>query len=123
MSIKNSETNSSAEMKTDLTSAVKNYKKSSIYDSINEALVNSIQAGATKIEVDFTPESANELFTREFVSSVKIKDNGDGFNESNRKSFLTYLSRHKERQGCQGIGRLSYLKTFQLLNQKNPIQK
>ena len=100
-------------MKTDLTNAVKNYKKSSIYDSINEALVNSIQAGATKIEVDFTSESANELFTREFVSSIKIKDNGDGFNEINRKSFLTYLSRHKEKQGCKGIGRLSYLKTFQ----------
>lgn len=113
MSINNSETNLLAEMKTDLTSAVKNYKKSSIYDSINEALVNSIQAGATKIEVDFTLKSANEIFSREFVSSVKIKDNGDGFNEGNRKSFLTYLSRHKEKQGCQGIGRLSYLKTFQ----------
>lgn len=100
-------------MKTDLTSAVKNYKKSTIYDSINEAIVNSIQANATKIEIQITPKDAEELFAREYISSIVIKDNGDGFNQENRKSFLTYLSRHKESHGCKGIGRLSYLKTFQ----------
>ena len=103
-------------MKTDLKNAVKNYKKSSIYDSINEALVNSIQAGATRIEVNFTSKSAEELFNREFVDSVTIKDNGDGLNEANRKSFLTYLSSHKKDKGCKGIGRLSYLKTFQKIH-------
>ena len=103
-------------MKTDLKNAVKNYKKSSIYDSINEALVNSIQAGSTRIEVDFTSKSAEELFEREFVDSVTIKDNGDGLNEANRKSFLTYLSSHKKDKGCKGIGRLSYLKTFQKIH-------
>jgi hypothetical protein len=38
-------------MKVDLTSAVENYKKVSIYDCINEAIVNSLQANATEINI------------------------------------------------------------------------
>lgn len=102
-------------MKTDLTRAIDNYKKSSIFDSINEAIVNSIQASATKIEITIQASKSSQsdlLEEREFISSVEIKDNGDGLNKSNRESFLTYLSSHKKNQGCKGIGRLSYLKTF-----------
>ena len=99
-------------MQADLTNAVKNYKKSTIYDAVNEAIVNSIQANATKIEIQTTPRDANELLAEEHFSSIIIKDNGDGFNQKNRQSFLTYLSRYKENYGCKGIGRLSYLKTF-----------
>ncbi len=102
-------------MKTDLTRAIDNYKKSSIFDSINEAIVNSIQAGSTKIEITIQASKSSQsdlLEEREFISSIEIKDNGDGLNKSNRESFLTYLSSHKKNQGCKGIGRLSYLKTF-----------
>ncbi len=102
-------------MKTDLTRAIDNYKKSSIFDSINEAIVNSIQASTTKIEITIhaSKSSQSDLLEEiEFISSVEIKDNGDGLNKSNRESFLTYLSSHKKNQGCKGIGRLSYLKTF-----------
>ena len=102
-------------MKTDLTRAIDNYKKSSIFDSINEAIVNSIQASATKIKITIHASKSSQsdlLEEREFISSVEIKDNGDGLNKSNRESFLTYLSSHKKNQGCKGIGRLSYLKTF-----------
>ena len=102
-------------MKTDLTRAIDNYKKSSIFDSINEAIVNSIQASATKIKITIhaSKSSQSDLLEEiEFISSVEIKDNGDGLNKSNRESFLTYLSSHKKNQGCKGIGRLSYLKTF-----------
>ena len=102
-------------MKTDLTRAIDNYKKSSIFDSINEAIVNSIQASATKIKITIHASKSSQsdlLEEREFISSVEIKDNGDGLNKSNRESFLTYLSSHKKNQGCKGIGRLSYLKSF-----------
>ena len=99
-------------MKTDLTNAIKKYKKTSIYNAINEALVNSIQAGATKIRVNIK-SSCEMLDGSRFVSEVSIEDNGDGFNKENRKSFLTYLSSYKQKEyGCQGMGRLSYLKSF-----------
>jgi len=117
MSIKNSETNSSVEMKTDLTNAVKKYKKTSIYDAINEAIVNSIQAGATEIKVNIVSNNESDLFGRQYVASVSVEDNGDGFNADNRKSFLTYLISHKQKEhGCQGVGRLSYLKSFKTAN-------
>ena len=99
-------------MKTDLTNAIKKYKKTSIYNAINEALVNSIQAGATKIRVNIK-SSCEMLDGSRSVSEVSIEDNGDGFNKENRKSFLTYLSSYKQKEyGCQGMGRLSYLKSF-----------
>ena len=102
-------------MKADITNAVKNYPKTTIYEAIKEALVNSIQAGASKILINITP--SNEDLTQDsFLSSVSVADNGEGFNAENRKSFLTYLSRHKENQGCKGIGRFSYLKTFQKIH-------
>lgn len=98
-------------MKVDITNAVKNYPKTTIYEAIKEALVNSVQAGATKILINITP--SNEDFTGEsFLSSVSVTDNGEGFNQENKKSFLTYFSSYKQGQGCQGIGRLSYLKSF-----------
>ncbi len=98
-------------MKADITNAVKNYPKTTIYEAIKEALVNSIQAGASKILINITP--SNEYLTQDsFLSSVSVTDNGEGFNQENKKSFLTYFSRHKQEQGCQGIGRLSYLKSF-----------
>jgi hypothetical protein len=100
-------------MKTDLQNAVNKYKKNSIYHAINEAIVNSIQANASKIVVKIVPTNDADLYGQCCLSSVSIEDDGDGFNEVNRKSFLTYLSRHKQEQGCQGIGRLSYLKSFE----------
>jgi hypothetical protein len=99
-------------MKTDITNAVKNYPKTTIYDAIKEALVNSIQANATKILINIT-STDKDLTDESLLSSVSITDNGEGFNQENKKSFLTYFSRHKQEQGCQGIGRLSYLKSFQ----------
>lgn len=98
-------------MKTDLTSAVKNYKNSTIVDCINEAIVNSIQANATEIKIKINSENGllNDI---KHIDLITIEDDGDGFNKQNRESFLTYLSRHKEEHGCKGIGRLSYLKTF-----------
>lgn len=98
-------------MKVDITNAVKNYPKTTIYEAIKEALVNSVQAGATKILINITP-SNKDLTGKSFLSSVSVTDNGEGFNQENKKSFLTYFSSYKQGQGCQGIGRLSYLKSF-----------
>ncbi len=99
-------------MKVDLTRAVKNYKKVNIYDCINEALVNSLQVNSNEINIKIASQSANELFNKEIISKITIQDTGDGFNENNRKSFLHLYSDYKEKDGCKGIGRLSYLKGF-----------
>ena len=113
-------------MKIDLQNAVNKYKKTtSIYNAINEAIVNSIQANASKIVVKIVPTNDADLYGQYLLASVSIEDDGDGFNEVNRKSFLTYLSRHKQEEGCQGIGRLSYLKSFEkvhILSKQNKEQ-
>jgi len=101
-------------MKVNLTKAVKSYKNVSIYECVNEAIVNSLQANSNKINIKIESKSANELFNEEeIISKITIQDNGDGFNEKNRNSFLHLYSDHKEEYGCKGVGRLSYLKRFQ----------
>lgn len=41
-----------------------------------------------------------------------VKDNGNGFDEKNYKSFCTAYSRLKIGKGCKGIGRFLWLKAF-----------
>lgn len=80
---------------------------------LNETVVNSIQAGAKKIDIFFSFESSEDLFIKEpCLSEIKITDNGEGFHEKNIESFCTYGSTLKEELGCKGIGRLFFLKIF-----------
>ncbi|EXF67248.1 hypothetical protein D030_4905 [Vibrio parahaemolyticus AQ3810] len=44
-----------------------------------------------------------------------ITDNGCGFDETNFKSFETLDSDHKIDKGCRGVGRLMWLKVFDLV--------
>ena len=44
------------------------------------------------------------------VLGFDVGDNGVGFTEENYKSFLTPDSRHKEKRGGKGVGRLGWLK-------------
>lgn len=49
------------------------------------------------------------------INNVKVEDDGDGFTEENIKRFVTLKRRtpeDKNKKGCKGIGRLSYLKFF-----------
>ena len=46
------------------------------------------------------------------IIGFEIEDNGVGFTEENYRSFLTPDSRHKERRGGKGVGRLAWLKVF-----------
>ncbi len=47
------------------------------------------------------------------IIGFDIEDNGVGFTEQNYKSFLTPDSRHKEKRGGKGVGRLAWLKVFE----------
>jgi hypothetical protein len=47
------------------------------------------------------------------IIGFEIEDNGIGFTEENYRSFLTPDSRHKEKRGGKGVGRLAWLKVFE----------
>lgn len=47
------------------------------------------------------------------IIGFDIEDNGVGFTGENYTSFLTPDSRHKERRGGKGVGRLAWLKVFE----------
>jgi len=72
---------------------------------IYEAVTNALQANATEIKIDF-------IQTQEYIDSIVVEDNGDGFDDANTKSFREYRSTYKRHLGCKGIGRFLFLKVF-----------
>ncbi|TKX34669.1 ATPase [Campylobacter taeniopygiae] len=90
---------------------LKNIKLNNVFF---EAIANSMQANATKIDVkiysaNLYGDIQNSL---QYIDKLEIIDNGDGFNKENLKSFKEYGSKHKISLGCKGIGRFIYLKIF-----------
>lgn len=64
---------------------------------------------ATQESLDFDAKSLPPIV------GFTITDNGCGFNETNFKSFETLDSDHKIDKGCRGVGRLMWLKVFDLV--------
>lgn len=64
---------------------------------------------ATQESLDFDAKSLPPIW------GFTITDNGCGFNETNFKSFETLDSDHKIDKGCRGVGRLMWLKVFDLV--------
>lgn len=85
-----------------------------LFSVMNEAVVNSIQANATKIEIIFYRENIQgDLFNaKPKIVGMDIIDNGEGFIDKNINSFSEYGSDLKLKEGCKGIGRLCFLKVF-----------
>jgi hypothetical protein len=103
-------------MKVNIRSLIKKLSnRTNLFSVLNEAVVNSIQAGATKIEVEFFRDSEQSelLNDKPKINAVHISDNGEGFNQKNRESFSEYATENKISEGCKGIGRLCYLKVFE----------
>lgn len=71
-----------------------------------EAIANSIDAGATLIQLEISIKSfsSNDTFI------VQITDNGQGFNDKNFEKFSSLLE--VEEEDHKGVGRLVYLKYF-----------
>ncbi|MEZ5360214.1 MAG: ATP-binding protein [Candidatus Zixiibacteriota bacterium] len=59
------------------------------------------------------PEAEAKIF------GFRVSDNGIGFNDVNMQSFLTLDSEHKKTKGGRGVGRLLWLKAFQLVKIKS----
>ncbi|MDI9094701.1 ATP-binding protein [Providencia hangzhouensis] len=64
---------------------------------------------ATQVNLDLDIKSQPPII------GFTIIDNGCGFNEINVKSFKTLDSDHKIDKGCRGVGRLMWLKAFDLV--------
>ncbi|MCB4811159.1 hypothetical protein LG204_07510 [Methylovorus menthalis] len=64
---------------------------------------------ATQVDLDLEAKSLAPIV------GFTIADNGCGFDEANFKSFETLDSDHKIDKGCRGVGRLMWLKVFNLV--------
>ncbi len=71
-----------------------------------EATANSIDAGATKIDITIKIEE----FTKVDTLSVTVTDNGTGFTEDNFYNFSNLLA--SKREDHKGIGRLVFMRYF-----------
>lgn len=95
------------------------------YSPIIEAITNAIDAinkaeqGDGKIDIYLERENplpgtqGNDLPS---IVAVRVKDNGVGFTDENRKSFDTVYSPQKKDIGGKGFGRFFYLRHFQSAN-------
>ena len=91
-----------------------------------EAVVNSIHsieerdcsdAGRIVLSIDRVAQASLDFSakTQQPIVGFTITDNGCGFDEVNFRSFETLDSDHKIGKGCRGVGRLMWLKVFDLV--------
>ena len=94
-------------------------KKIPFLQPVYESIVNSLEAQATNIIVEFKEENLlplpneNDSIIEKKITGFKITDDGEGFNEKNLTSFKDYLSDTKISLGCKGVGRFTWLKVFE----------
>ncbi|WP_428077506.1 ATP-binding protein [Candidatus Avelusimicrobium alvi] len=99
----------------------------SFLQPIFEAINNSLEAKATdiKIHIKTVPwlfNAPEDTKNYKAIDSIAITDNGNGFNSENILSFCEYLSDYKAKIGCKGVGRFTWLKTFQKIEIQSKIQ-
>ncbi len=81
-----------------------------LFIPVYEAIANSLEANSKNILIEFIPEE--NLLDCNYIKSIVVKDDGDGFNDENLNSFNEYLSDFKAKLGCKGVGRFTWLKIF-----------
>lgn len=82
------------------------FQNPSLVQVFKEAVANSLDANATKIDINIFIES----FDKQETLKVEIVDNGEGFTEDRYKKFCELLK--VEENSHQGVGRLVYLSYF-----------
>ncbi|WP_447829492.1 hypothetical protein [Aeromonas salmonicida] len=91
-----------------------------------EAVVNSIHSieekensynGKIVLRINRATQGCLDLDAKSLppIIGFTISDNGCGFDQANFKSFETLDSDHKVDKGCRGVGRLMWLKVFDLV--------
>ena len=94
------------------------------YDVLHDAIINAIQANATKITCilssnDNLLEANGTELTENKVDTITIIDNGNGMNQENYESFCKYRTNHKKELGCKGVGRFIFLKLYKTIKYKS----
>ena len=82
----------------------------SIEKAVAEAVVNSLHAHATEIDVNLS------FFQDGKIEHIEIIDNGDGFTKKNLDSFFELHSDHKKMIGGKGVGRTTWFKFFSVVS-------
>jgi hypothetical protein len=92
-------------MQVNINRAIKTIGDVGFYQPLYEGIVNSFQAGASNVKINLTLED-------DYVVGYKIEDDGEGYINTNIKSYLELWSEHKIEQGALGSGRILCLKVF-----------
>ena len=99
-------------MTLNIAAVVEDLKNIRLENVIFEAIMNAIQANATKIKLKLYTNSLEKNDKILPIYKMEIVDNGDGFTKANLESFDSYRSDYKKSFGCKGVGRFVYLKIF-----------
>jgi len=106
-------------MKINIREAIKLFFKSpSLENVFTEAIHNSIDANATKIDVAISIDALDKVSTL----SLKITDNGEGFTEERYKKFCELMSEGND-DTHKGVGRLVYLYYFDKISVSSKYNK
>lgn len=115
-------------MKFNFKNRVRNFKfsTSDVFVPLYEAIINSIQAieergnyDDAKIDIRIARDSYRIAGFTSGIFSIQITDNGIGFIERNFDSFSTSDSDYKFEIGGKGVGRINWLKAFEIIYVKS----
>ena len=92
-----------------------------------EAISNSIHAVQERFDQQWMAKGKITVYGHHNDDgqpvSFSVEDNGIGLNEDNFRSFRTYDTGHKLQKGGKGVGRLTWLKVFDLVNIQSCFQE
>ena len=98
-------------MKINLKQAIKYFFHSPSLEMVYiEAIANSLDANASKIDIEILLEQINKPKTLEII----IRDNGEGFTDKRFSKFAELMK--VEDDGHKGLGRLVFLSYFNKVN-------
>ncbi|EPP7628371.1 ATP-binding protein [Providencia rettgeri] len=104
------------------TSLPKNHGLMPVFEAVVNSIhsieeMNNLTDGKITLRINRATQDSLDLDIKSQppIIGFTIIDNGCGFNEINVKSFKTLDSDHKIDKGCRGVGRLMWLKAFDLV--------
>ncbi len=104
------------------TSLPKNHGLMPVFEAVVNSIhsieeMNNLRDGKITLRINRATQGSLDLDVKSQppIIGFTIIDNGCGFNEINVKSFKTLDSDHKIDKGCRGVGRLMWLKAFDLV--------
>ena len=106
-----------------VSTAVDRFKYVSFLQPVYESITNSLEAGATNINVIFYTNKDQLPHTGDGqIIGFSIEDNGEGFIEKNLDAFKELYTKNKIKIGCKGVGRLTWLKVFKKVEIKSFVE-